>query len=65
MLNPKPEEQPLLDELRKIWDKSNRTTNITKFEQDVTACMRQLPIKYLSENATEPHTGLECDMLVT
>ena len=55
----------MLDELRKIWDKSNRTTNITKFEQDVTACVRQLPIKYLSENATEPLTGLECDMLVT
>ena len=55
----------MLQELRKIWDQSNKTTNITKFEQDVTECMRHLPIKYVSENTTEPITGLECDMLVT
>lgn len=53
-----------MNHLRVIWEKSNKTTLVTKFEQDVLESLKRLPLSY-RENSNEPDTGLECDLLIT
>jgi very-short-patch-repair endonuclease len=50
--------------LRKVWDKTNKVTMVTKFEQDVLENLRKLPLTY-EKNRNEKETGLEVDMIVS